>query len=72
MDNLTLSGGYTYATSDGDVASGLIAQELGSTIDGSVDTTLQSLLLDGRYDSRRASDCGCSISTRTTKTRPTT
>lgn len=50
MESLTLSGGYTYATSDGDVASGLIAQELGSTIDGSVDTTLQSLLLDGRYD----------------------
>lgn len=50
LENLTLSGGYTYATSDGDFGSGLVARELASTIDGSVDTTLQSLLLDGRYE----------------------
>ncbi len=51
-ERLTLNGGYTHATSKGDIGSGLVARELASTLDGSVDATLQSLLLGVTYDLR--------------------
>jgi len=51
-DRLTLNGGYTYSESEGDVASGLVARELASTLDGTIDTTLHSLLLGATYEPR--------------------
>ena len=47
---LTLNGGYTYSKSSGDIASGLVEQELASTLDGTVDSTLHSLLLGAAYE----------------------
>lgn len=51
-EGLTLNGGYTYSESEGDVASGLVARELASTLDGTIDTTLHSLLVGAAYELR--------------------
>lgn len=48
-DLLKLNAGYTYTKSKGDVASGLIATELNSTIDGTIDNSLHSFLLGADY-----------------------
>ncbi len=48
-DLLKLNAGYTYTKSKGDVASGLIATELDSTIGGTIDNSLHSFLLGADY-----------------------
>jgi hypothetical protein len=51
-EGLTLDGGYSYSLSDGDVASGLIRSELGSTIDGTIDSALHTFLLGATYQTQ--------------------
>lgn len=46
---LKLSGGYTLSRSKGNVATGLVATELGSTVDGAVDNDLHSISLGADY-----------------------
>ena len=46
---LKLSGGYTLNRSKGNVATGLVATELGSTVDGAVDNDLYSVSLGADY-----------------------
>ena len=48
-DLLKLNAGYVYTKSKGDVASGLIATELASTIDGTIDNGLHSFQLGADY-----------------------
>jgi len=52
-DLLKLNSSYTYTKSKGDVASGLIATELTSTIDGTIDNSLHSFLLGSDYALRK-------------------
>ncbi|MGZ8866834.1 MAG: MtrB/PioB family outer membrane beta-barrel protein [Thermoanaerobaculia bacterium] len=51
-ETLVVSGGYTHAQSQGDVASGLIASELASTVDGTIDNMMNSLLLGVSHQPR--------------------
>ena len=48
-DDLVLTGGYTLSNSKGDLASGLLAQELATTIEGRIDDTIHCLDLGARY-----------------------
>jgi len=48
-DALKVSGGYTLSRSKGNVATGLVATELGSTVDGAVDNDLHSLALGAEF-----------------------
>lgn len=50
---LELSAGYTYSQSQGDVGSGLVARELATTVDSTIDNALHSILLGVRYQSKR-------------------
>jgi hypothetical protein len=52
-ESLTLNGGYTYARSEGDVGSGLVARELASTTDGTIDTTLHTLLFGASFEPKK-------------------
>lgn len=49
-DALKVSGGYTRSRSKGNVATGLLATELGSTNDGAVDNDSHSLSLGAEYE----------------------
>jgi hypothetical protein len=51
-ETLVVNGGYTHAKSDGDVARGLIGNELASTVDGTIDNTLNSILVGVTHQPR--------------------